>query len=84
LSLYRYTRTGHLELEQAVAASTGAAPTDLALTPNGDFLYSLNAASGDISGFAIDRENGALTPVETQGGLPVSAGIQGIASRDFF
>ena len=84
LSRYRYTRTGHLELEQAVAANTGAAPTDLALTPNGDFLYSLNAASGEISGFAIDRESGALTPVETQGGLPVSAGIQGIASRDFF
>jgi 6-phosphogluconolactonase (cycloisomerase 2 family) len=83
LSRYRYTRTGHLELEEAVAANTGAAPTDLALTPNGHFLYSLDAASGEISGFAIDRQSGALTPVETQGGLPVSAGIQGIASRDF-
>lgn len=83
LSRYRYTRTGHLELEQAVAATAGAAPTDLTLTDNGDFLYSLNAASGDISGFAIDRQNGALTPVDTVGGLPAAAGIQGIASRDF-
>jgi 6-phosphogluconolactonase (cycloisomerase 2 family) len=83
LSRYRYTRTGHLELEQAVAASAGAAPTDLTLAHDGDFLYSLNAASGDISGFAIDRESGELTPVDTVGGLPVAAGIQGIASRDF-
>jgi hypothetical protein len=28
-------------------------------------------------------QTGALTPVETQGGLPASAGIQGIASREF-
>ncbi len=83
LSRYRYTRTGHLELDQAVAASTGAAPTDLTFANDGGFLYSLDAASGDISGFAIDAYSGTLTPVETQGGLPASAGIQGIASRDF-
>lgn len=83
LSRYRYTRTGHLELEQAVAGSAGAAPTDLTLAHDGDFLYSLNAASGDISGFSIDRETGELTPVNTVGGLPAAAGIQGIASRDF-
>jgi DNA-binding beta-propeller fold protein YncE len=83
LSQYRYTRTGHLELERAVAASTGAAPTDLTFAAGGGFLYSLDAGSGEISGFAIDRESGALTPVETQSGLPAAAGIQGIASRDF-
>jgi 6-phosphogluconolactonase (cycloisomerase 2 family) len=83
LSRYRYTRTGNLALDEGVAATTGAAPTDLTLTPNGAFLYSLDAAGGAISGFAIDRESGALTPVDAQGGLPASAGIQGIASRDF-
>ena len=83
LSRYRYTRTGHLELDQAVAASTGAAPTDLTFANDGGFLYSLDAGSGDISGFAIDADSGTLTPVEAQGGLPASAGIQGIASRDF-
>jgi 6-phosphogluconolactonase (cycloisomerase 2 family) len=83
LSRYRYTRTGRLSLEQAVAADTGAAPTDLTFADDGDFLYSLDAASGEISGFAIDRDSGVLTPVETQGGLPAAAGIQGIAARDF-
>jgi 6-phosphogluconolactonase len=83
LSQYRYTRTGNLELVNAVAAHADGAPTDLTLANDGGFLYSLNAATGEISGFAIDPESGALTLIETQGGLPASAGIQGIASRDF-
>jgi 6-phosphogluconolactonase (cycloisomerase 2 family) len=83
LSEYRYTRTGNLELVNAVAARAEGAPTDLTLAAGGGFLYSLNAASGEITGFAIDRETGALTLVETQSGLPASAGIQGIAARDF-
>jgi len=83
LSQYRYSRTGNLELERAVAADTGGAPTDLTFANGGGFIYSLDAASGEISGFAIDLESGELSPVESQGGLPASAGIQGIASRDF-
>ena len=83
LSRYSYTRTGRVGLEQAVAANAGTAPTDLTFAATGDFLYSLDAGSGEISGFAIDADSGALTPVETQGGLPAAAGIQGIASRDF-
>jgi 6-phosphogluconolactonase (cycloisomerase 2 family) len=83
LSLYRYTRTGRLELVDAVAAFAEQAPTDLTLADGGRLLYSLDAGSGEISGFSIDAETGALTEVETQGGLPASAGIQGIAARDF-
>lgn len=83
LSRYRYTRTGRLELDQAVAATTGAAPTDLTFANGGSFIYSLDAASGEISGFAIDAGDGTLKAVETQRGLPAQAGIQGIASRDF-
>jgi len=83
LSEYRYTRTGDLELVNAVAAHAEGAPTDLTLANQGSFLYSLNAASGEITGFAIEAESGALTPIAIQGGLPASAGIQGIAARDF-
>jgi 6-phosphogluconolactonase (cycloisomerase 2 family) len=83
LSRYAYTRTGELELEQTIAAVAGAAPTDLTLAADGGFLYSLDAGSGEISGFAIDRASGVLTHVETQGGLPAAAGIQGLAARDF-
>lgn len=83
LSLFGYSRTGKLELLQAVAATPGGAPIDLTLANHGGFLYTLDAATGEISGFTVDRDSGALTAVETQGGLPASAGLQGIAARDF-
>jgi 6-phosphogluconolactonase (cycloisomerase 2 family) len=82
ISLLRYTRTGGLELLDDVAANTGGAPIDMTLAAGGRFLYVLNGASGEIVGFAIDQESGALSRVETQGGLP-AAGAQGIAARDF-
>jgi 6-phosphogluconolactonase len=82
ISLLRYTRTGGLELLDDIAANTGGAPIDLTLAASGRYLYALNGASGEIVGFAIDQESGALSRVETQGGLP-GAGAQGIAARDF-
>lgn len=83
LSLFGYTRTGSLQLLDDVAATPEGAPIDMTFANDGRFLYTLNAASGRISGYAIDQDTGALTEVETQGGLPASAGIQGIAARDF-
>lgn len=83
VSLFAYSRTGKLELLNATAAFPGGAPIDLTLADHGGFLYTLDAASGEISGFAVNADTGALTPVETQGGLPAMAGLQGIAARDF-
>ncbi len=83
LSLFGYSRTGKLQLLDAVAATPGGAPIDLTLANHGEFLYTLDAASGQISGFAVDPDSGALSAVETQDGLPAAAGLQGIASRDF-
>ena len=83
IGLYAWTRTGQLTLLDATAASTPGAPIDLALANGGAFLYSLDAASGTISGFRILPGTGALQRVETQGGLPAAAGLQGIAARDF-
>ncbi|HVY63427.1 MAG TPA: beta-propeller fold lactonase family protein [Gammaproteobacteria bacterium] len=83
LSRYRYTRTGHIALDAAIAANVSGAPTDLTLAGRGDFLYALDAARGAIAGFSVDPRSGSLRPVETQGGLPAAAGIQGIAARDF-
>jgi 6-phosphogluconolactonase len=83
LGLYTWTRTGQLELVAGAAASASGAPIDLAFGNGGGFLYSLDAGSGSISGFAISQRDGGLTLVETQGGLPASAGLQGIAARDF-
>jgi 6-phosphogluconolactonase (cycloisomerase 2 family) len=83
ISLLQFTRSGALQLLDDVAAQTGGAPIDLTLAGEGRFLYSLNAASGKIVGFAIDPKSGKLSHVETQGGLPAAAGVQGIAARDF-
>lgn len=83
ISLLRFTRSGDLELLDDVAAETGGAPIDMTLAGRERFLYALNAATGEIIGFAIDPQSGALARVETQGGLPASAGVQGIAARDF-
>jgi len=83
LGAYTWTRTGHLELVAGAAAATGGAPIDLTFANGGGFLYSLDAASGSVSGFAISPNDGSLELVETQGGLPAFAGLQGIAARDF-
>lgn len=61
-------------------ADTGAggAPTDLALSENGRFLFVLNSAAHSIGTFRI-RRNGQLEPVGTIGGLPV--GANGLAAQ---
>jgi len=60
------------------AAGTGNKPLDLAVTPNGRFLYAVDPAGGGIDAFGIE-ENGSLTnlgPIDGQ--LSISA--QGIAA----
>ncbi|MEO7276229.1 MAG: beta-propeller fold lactonase family protein [Vicinamibacterales bacterium] len=56
----------------------GSAPTDLALSENGRFLFVLNSAAHSIGTFRI-RRNGQLEPVGTIGGLPV--GANGLAAQ---
>ncbi|MBI3897004.1 MAG: beta-propeller fold lactonase family protein [Gammaproteobacteria bacterium] len=50
----------------------GTAPTDLALTRGGRFLYSRNSGNGSISGFRVDHD-GKLSSVGTVAGLPAGA-----------
>ena len=56
----------------------GSAPTDLALSENGRFLFVLNSAAHSISAFRI-LGSGQLQPVTAAGGLP--AGVNGLAAR---
>lgn len=58
---------------------TGSANIDITVSADGKFLYSLNAGSGAIGMFAI-QSNGTLTNLGTTGGLPASAGLNGIAA----
>ncbi len=82
ISGYEIDRDGALTLLNADGrtADTGAgsAPTDLALSENGRFLFVLNSAAHSIGAFRILR-SGQLQPVAAIGGLP--AGANGLAAR---
>ncbi|MEP7303880.1 MAG: beta-propeller fold lactonase family protein [Acidobacteriota bacterium] len=56
----------------------GSAPTDLALSDDGRFLFVLASATHQIAAFRI-RSHGQLQPVGMIGGLP--AGANGLAAR---
>jgi 6-phosphogluconolactonase len=57
----------------------GSANLDITISADGKFLFSLNAATAAVGMFAI-QSNGALTSLGTTGGLPASAGLNGIAA----
>jgi len=61
------------------ANPTGSSNIDITVSADGKFLYSLNAATGAIGMFAI-QPGGTLTNLGTTGGLPASAGLNGIAA----
>jgi len=65
------TKTGRLTAPELVAETTS--PSFLAVHPKGELLYAVNEVSkfndkpaGAVSGFAIDRANGKLTPLNQQ------------------
>jgi 6-phosphogluconolactonase (cycloisomerase 2 family) len=79
ISSYNVGSNGSLTLAKAVAGNPGATsnPIDLAITPDGQFLYVIKSALGAVG---IFRVNGtSLTPINTVSGLPLS--IQGIVAR---
>lgn len=58
----------------------GATNLDIAISGDGNYLVTLDSAIGAISVYSI-QSNGQLTPVGDFGGLPKSAGFNGIAAR---
>ena len=79
ISSYQVGANGALTLLNSAAASTGDAtsPIDAAASNDGSFLYVLKSATGEIAAFSINGSS--LSPLFTQGGLPLS--IQGIVAR---
>jgi 6-phosphogluconolactonase len=59
---------------------SGSTNLEIAISSDGKFLYSVNAGSGAIGMFAI-QPAGTLTNLGTVGGLPASAGLNGIAAN---
>ena len=62
ISSYTVVSNGALTPISASVPTLGAATCWLAVTPNGQFVYTSNSASSTISGFALSA-SGALTPV---------------------
>lgn len=83
ISSFTYNRLGEVTLLNGEAGRTSGAPTDLAFAGNQRFLYSLDAAAGVISAFAVNGKTGKLTLIESEDSLPASQGVQGIVSIDF-
>lgn len=57
---------------------SGSEPIDMAVSPDGRFLYALGGGSRSITHLRI-HDDGTLTVVESTGGLP--AGVTGLAVR---
>lgn len=86
LSRYRVRPNGKLRVRPRngvgfrYRGAPDAFPTDLAVTPDGRFLYTLNAGRGTIGMFRI-RNSGKLVYLGEAGSLPGHSGLQGIAAR---
>jgi 6-phosphogluconolactonase (cycloisomerase 2 family) len=83
VSRYRVRPNGRLKLRgggHRFGGSPDAFPTDMAITPDGEFLYTLNAGRGTIGVFRV-RNSGKLVFLGEGGSLPALAGLQGIAAH---
>jgi 6-phosphogluconolactonase len=80
ISTYNINGNGMLTLANAVAANLGpmSAPRDMALSVTGQILFVQTEGGQSVAAFHIEN-NGALTAVDTVGGLPF--GAQGIAAK---
>ena len=83
ISAYREDASGGLTLRDVsgVTTATDAGPVDVAATQDGQFMYQLANAAGEIDEFHVN-DDGSLTSVGTVGGLgTVTAGVgaEGIA-----
>ena len=72
------TNSGSISVNTAIAATTGMAPIDAALSNNSKYLYILNAVSNTIDVFAV-AGNGSLSLIQTVTGVP--AGATGLTAR---
>jgi len=78
ISSFSIARDGTLALAHSVAADTGtgSAPLDLAVTPDGGYLYVVEAGTNALGGYRV-RAGGSLAAVPGTTALP--AGATGLA-----
>ena len=81
-TLFLISDAGQLSFRSITSAGLNVAPIDTALTADGLFIYTLDAAGGSISEFRFDESSQTLTLFGTiSDGLTGSSGNQGIAAR---
>jgi 6-phosphogluconolactonase (cycloisomerase 2 family) len=78
ISSYRVSRDGALALVAAVAASTGAGPTDAAVSPD-QRTMSVRLGDGSVASFHIG-DDGALTTIGTAPATAAAFGIAGLVA----
>lgn len=79
ISNYNVNRqSGTINVNTAIAATSGMGPIDAALSNNSKYLYVLNAGSHTIGGYAV-ANNGGLSSIQTTTGIPI--GATGLAAR---
>jgi 6-phosphogluconolactonase len=80
ISGYAIDRAGRLALLNAdgITGITGANPTDMALSRNSQYLYTITPANGAVTAFKVGA-NGGLTAINGGSGIPASA--VGLAAR---
>jgi 6-phosphogluconolactonase (cycloisomerase 2 family) len=73
ISSYSITEDGMLTLSYAIAATSGAEPTDMVLSGGGqDYVYNINSGSQNITGFSRQAD-GNLTQISQINNLPLYA-----------
>ncbi|MGZ4517723.1 MAG: lactonase family protein [Mycobacteriaceae bacterium] len=78
ISSYRVAPNGALTLTAAVAASTGAGPTDAAVSPD-QRTMSVRLGDGSVASFHIE-DDGALTTIGTAPAIAQAFGIAGLVA----
>jgi 6-phosphogluconolactonase len=81
-TLFSVSEAGELSFVNVTSAGPNTTPIDTALTPDGLFLYTLNAEAGSISAYRLDESSRTLTLLgSVSDGLTGSSGLNGLAAR---
>jgi 6-phosphogluconolactonase len=81
-TLFSVAANGQLTFISTTSAGAGAGPLDTALTPNNQFLYTLDSAAGEISEFRFDESSHSLVNFGSISvGLKATSGMNGLQAR---
>jgi 6-phosphogluconolactonase len=81
-TLFSVAANGQLTFISTTSAGAGVTPLDTALTPNNQFLYTLDAAAGEISEFRFDESSQSLVNFGSISvGLTPNSGMNGLQAR---